>query len=677
VNLDLRCPYCSAALEARSGALGCPSCDRRFLTVEGILCLADVIGDEADETGLPGTAALLNECERLPWQQALEKAAGLLGHPLEFLEKAVSPCQASWWPLARLTPQCRVLNLNCGWGATAFSLAQHAADIVACDPSLSRLRFAQARARQDGVTNLTLLRAGDTPRLPFAKEEFDLVVLDACNSDRLSVLIGGGEGTAWDILLKEMVRVLTPEGQLVLVVPNRWDWRKIRAAVGKWLPSGWRHVAKSGGASYSGQKAPEGSRREPARSLRGYRTFLQSAGLSQAHAWIPMPNAKSYRALLDPAVKGLIECYFCEQSPEQSESLRLRVKSALAPLVAPSYCWIASRRPGQRAFLDRLGEHISQVLLPRTRASAACVRYRITRREIVTCEMHLGGRAQNIIVRIPLSPAGAKRAQQEQEALRSAHEILGRAGEWPEIPRPLLEGELERTPFFVQDALPGLPGHGMMTNRSQAARCKKLALDFLLRLHLAARSELVLDEGEWRTRVIPLIAEGLQAMEERAGISSEKLNQQLSRVLVGMRLPLVFRHGDYWPGNLFFDAKAERITGVIDWDRAESESLPLLDLLDTVISCRAEEEKTAAPRVLGRMLQEGLQKEDRAVVDQYLGGLGFSLSDEQLRAFLKLDWLVRLTVRAAPRHSAWWGEFEWLRENVPASAAWFRSADHL
>ncbi len=675
MNLDLRCPHCLGVLEAQKGALRCPSCGRQYATVEGIPCLTDAVGDQREDVGLPGIAKLLEECERDSWQRALERAVGLVDHPLELLEQSVSPCQASWWPLAALPPGCRVLNLECGWGATAFSLAQHVADVVACDPSLSRLRFAQARARQDGVTNLTLLRAGDTPRLPFAERQFHLVVLDACNSDRSPNRVAGGDGKTCEILLKEMVRVLTPEGQLVLVVPNRWEWQRIQAAIAKWMPLG--RAAESGDPSHPEQAAPAESCSGHARSLRGYRTFLRSAGLSQARAWIPMPNAKSYRALLDPTVKGSIECYYSEQSPEQSGSLRLRVKSALTPLVAPSHCWIAGRQPGPRAFVDRLGEYIANAVSPRTTVSATCVRYRVTRREIVTCEMKLSARAQNVIVRIPLSPAGTKRAQQEQEALRKAREALVGAGEWPEIPRPLLEGELERTPFFVQDALPGLPGHGMMTNRSQAARCKKLALNFLLRLHLAARSDLVLGKAEWNLHVRPIIAEGLQAMEERAGISAEALNQQLMRVLVGLRLPLVFRHGDYWPGNLFFDAKAERITGVIDWDRAQPKSLPLLDLLDTVISCRAEEEQAVSPRILGRMLQEGLAREDLALVEQYLGAMGFSLTEEQLRAFLKLDWLVRVTVRAAPRHSAWWGEFEWLRENVPASAEWFRSPDRL
>jgi SAM-dependent methyltransferase/aminoglycoside phosphotransferase (APT) family kinase protein len=675
VNLDLRCPYCLGVLEAGRGSQGCLSCGRRFSTVEGILRLADAIGDEAAETGVSGTAELLDECERVPWQQALQKTAGSLGHPLEFLEKAVSPCQASWWPLTVLTPRCRVLILNCGWGATAFSLAQHADEVVACDPSLPRLRFAQARIRQDGVTNLTLLRAGNTPRLPFAERQFHLVVLDACNSDHPPVLGAGEKGTTWRVLLNEMVRVLTPDGQLVLVVPNRWEWQKIRAAMGRWMSS--KRTAESGAPSQPGKAVPGDTYGEQARSLHDYRVLLHSAGFNQAHVRIPLPSAKSYRALLDPAVKGSIESYYSEQSPKQSGSPRLRVKSALAPLVAPSYCWIASCQPGPRAFLDRLGEHISKTLSPQTAARAACVRYRITRREIVTCEMHLGSRAQNIIVRIPLSPAGAWRAKQEQDMLRSVHEILDRKGESPEIPRPLFEGELENTPFFVQDAVFGLPGHGLMADRKKAVRCKKLVLDFLLRLHLAAQSERILDEGEWRTRVVPLIAEGLQEMEKRAGISAQSLNQHLMRALAGMRLPLVFRHGDYWPGNLFFDAKAERITGVIDWDRAQPESLPLLDLLDTVISCRAEEEKTIAPRVLGRMVQEGLTRDDLALVEQYVGAMGFSLTEEQLQAFLKLDWLVRVTVRAAPRHSAWWGEFEWLRENVPASAAWFRSAKLL
>src|SRR4029077_7323121 len=37
-------------------------------------------------------------------------------------------------------------------------------------------------------------------------------------------------------------------------------------------------------------------------------------------------------------------------------------------------------------------------------------------------------------------------------------------------------------------------------------------------------------------------------------------------------------HGDFWHGNIMAAGHESRLTGVLDWDRSEAESLPFLDL---------------------------------------------------------------------------------------------------
>ncbi|MGB7931125.1 MAG: phosphotransferase [Gammaproteobacteria bacterium] len=56
----------------------------------------------------------------------------------------------------------------------------------------------------------------------------------------------------------------------------------------------------------------------------------------------------------------------------------------------------------------------------------------------------------------------------------------------------------------------------------------------------------------------------------------------LYRNLVGKVVSITLAHGDYGPGNLFFDPSAGTLTGVIDWDTYRAVDLPGVDFLNFI-----------------------------------------------------------------------------------------------
>ena len=96
----------------------------------------------------------------------------------------------------------RVLDLGCGNGCYTAELALRAACVCGVDIQISNLKaFRQSIPRVQGVAE----------NLPFASESFDVVTM-------IEVL----EHTHCDQrVLEECFRVLKPEGQLVLFVPNK------------------------------------------------------------------------------------------------------------------------------------------------------------------------------------------------------------------------------------------------------------------------------------------------------------------------------------------------------------------------------------------------------------------------------------------------------------------------
>jgi ubiquinone/menaquinone biosynthesis C-methylase UbiE len=100
-----------------------------------------------------------------------------------------------------------LLDLGCGPGIYARPFARRLprGQVVGLDLSAPMLRYASTRARQEGVTNLQLVR-GDAMELPFRSEAFQAV--NCCGA--LHLFPDAGH------VLKEIHRVLGAGGSLTL-----------------------------------------------------------------------------------------------------------------------------------------------------------------------------------------------------------------------------------------------------------------------------------------------------------------------------------------------------------------------------------------------------------------------------------------------------------------------------
>jgi ubiquinone/menaquinone biosynthesis C-methylase UbiE len=103
----------------------------------------------------------------------------------------------------------RVLDVGCGKGGLIISCALRDCDAVGIDIDLSELRIAKLRSKNFSAISLQLIRC-DAKFLPFRNNSFDLVtatsVLEHVDNPERAV--------------KEMVRVLKPEGYILLTIPS-------------------------------------------------------------------------------------------------------------------------------------------------------------------------------------------------------------------------------------------------------------------------------------------------------------------------------------------------------------------------------------------------------------------------------------------------------------------------
>lgn len=133
---------------------------------------------------------------------------------------------------AHLQPGMRVLDIACGTGEPAISLAALLADdgeVVGVDISPAPLKIAEERATQRGLRNVTFQQA-DAHGLPFPDNSFD------CITSRLGIMFFADLPRA----LSEMRRVLKPEGRAILLVWGPFDQPYFHTTIGtvlRMLPS--------------------------------------------------------------------------------------------------------------------------------------------------------------------------------------------------------------------------------------------------------------------------------------------------------------------------------------------------------------------------------------------------------------------------------------------------------
>lgn len=124
--------------------------------------------------------------------------------------------------LARLLLSGRdtvALDIGCGFGTFATAVARSAGHVLATDRSPVRVALTAARARAEGLENVTAFETNGV-RLPLRDELCDLVTI-------IGVLEWAGVGTgdapaAQRAMLAEVRRVLKPGGVLLLGIENRY-----------------------------------------------------------------------------------------------------------------------------------------------------------------------------------------------------------------------------------------------------------------------------------------------------------------------------------------------------------------------------------------------------------------------------------------------------------------------
>jgi SAM-dependent methyltransferase/aminoglycoside phosphotransferase (APT) family kinase protein len=648
---DYSCPTCGADVVLGTDTVACNECSSQYPVEGGIVDFR--LGRKDYYFNPVPREEMRKLVDNYSPERWLEMARGFLSHAPKgkWLDNVVVDGRYAWKVFLDLGPSTKLLDLGCGLGNLSKNLAPHVGKVYAMDLTYERLEFARNRFstfNQDD--DISLLAAGDSARLPFRDASLDIVVMSGVlewvgEGDMAEYFEGSKPARLWRGLLsplgarsprriqidflKEIRRVLKPDGQLFVAIENRLNYEYFgeRPDHHSGLPFGSllpRPVANL----YSLYR-----NRKPYRTythtLSGYRRLMKEAGFSESE-FLGLRDGYS-------AVKELIPAsgHFPFWAPRQEGSWRERVRRK--PSFVPAYGIVTSSR--QRPWGRMLDDVLDGAAEP---FGVQGDSLRVTEMKVSSKDkliIHAQHDDQHVFIRLPFNEAALASERNNFERLNWLRDhrpsLIDRA------PCPLLAGEIEHQPYFVETGVDGMALADTLKSSHDAPALLRPALELLRDLNQPTDLDVRAFGGELYAEMVT------GPLRRLAGvIASEQLvtlEAFFRRNLEDAPLPHGLMHGDCSASNVLM--RDGVVAGVLDWENSRFPGIPAIDAVGLLVSSfrRVQPSVSIAGDVIGFARREDEFGDLLPLMDQYYEWTGTDASLHE--GIVLLAWLQGISDR--------------------------------
>jgi hypothetical protein len=207
------------------------------------------------------------------------------------------------------------------------------------------------------------------------------------------------------------------------------------------------------------------------------------------------------------------------------------------------------------------------------------------------------------------------------------------------LPTTVLTGQLDGRFYSVETCLPGEPGTVLLPFVPAVRVVTANALDFLAAFQSGSRSARVWTAEAWQAAVQPAVDRvGELARARGAGDRYLRLTATIRERVLEQPLPVVFAHGNFWIGNVLFGCDG-RVSGVIDWDCAAREGLPLVDAVYLLVRTESLIDKSS----VGQAVADWLRRRRAAsggLIERYCRAL--SIPPALVEPLTYLSWILHV-----------------------------------
>lgn len=330
------CPKCSGKLKREESAYFCEACNRGWVVTGGIPRFAD--SEVKWSVFDPEVADKVTElAEEKSWQEAIDTYSNTIGkYTLGYIK---NESRADWHVILPLGPDTTVLDIGSGWGNIAISMSRWCKNIYCGDVSMRNLRLLRTRIRDRDIHNVETFQYEPNAflKLPFSDASIDVALLNGVLEWMGAADIDASPDRVQLEALKEIRRVLKPQGVLYIGIENRYSVSTLRGQrihgelpfVGL-LP---RFISNFITKAVTGKP-----HRTFIYTLFGYRRLLRKAGFTDVDFFLPYPSYHDPNYLVPLKHAWVKRFWMSQTSVSRSEKYRLFQKLGLSHL---PFHWLA------------------------------------------------------------------------------------------------------------------------------------------------------------------------------------------------------------------------------------------------------------------------------------------------------------------------------------------------
>lgn len=175
------------------------------------------------------------------------------------------------------------------------------------------------------------------------------------------------------------------------------------------------------------------------------------------------------------------------------------------------------------------------------------------------------------------------------------------------LPFVIASGSYANRRYAIEQMLAGVDTLPLLGDPSKFATLLAVAAEAIKELHQATAEIKTVDStllGKWVDARLDILSQVYR--KRKPGLVSSavlrKLRDQMHDELTGHTVTVSWIHGDYWPGNLRTTPDGAQIAGILDWELASANELPMLDVMLLIITFRMAVDRLGMGDVIRRLL---------------------------------------------------------------------------